>query len=80
MAKLIVRSETTGAEIEITEDGEGYGGTCTDAGVRGPNLVAHEARKVIHHHRLVDAVEFATIHMEVYHDDDATVTLSGEDA
>jgi hypothetical protein len=66
MAKLIVRSETTEAEIEITETDEGYGGTCS--GVTGEQHRAHQTQNEIFHKRLPDAIQIAEIHMDVWHD------------
>jgi hypothetical protein len=68
MAKLIVRSENTEAEIEIIETEEGYGGTCS--GVTGEQHRTHQERpqSKIFHHRFGDAIALAEIHMDVWHD------------
>lgn len=68
MAKLIVRSDRTGAEIVIAEDGEGYGGTCSSD--HHPGHGEPSAFRV-HHHRLTDAIELAEIHMDIWHDKEA---------
>lgn len=65
MAKLIMHSKKTDAQIEITEDDEGYGGTCSSHA--HPGHATPEAFG-IHHHRFEDAIEQAEIHMDIWHD------------